>query len=46
MYEYDTSDAGTRQFLNSFNWLYDAYMNQCIIFESLQAKQDFEKIVF
>lgn len=46
MFEYDLSDAGQRQFMASFDWLYDAYMNQSIVFESIQAKQDFEKIVF
>lgn len=43
---YDGSDAANRQFRAAYAWLYDAYMSQRIVFESLQAKQKFEKIIF
>lgn len=43
---YDTSEASTRQFKKNYFWLYDAYLRQQLTFESLQVKQEFEKIIF
>lgn len=44
--EFDDNGGSLRQFLRYFDWLYDVYMGGDMIFESLQIKQEFEKIIF